>query len=198
MREDALNALKTIVNSLSVKSVTEVAKSQEKKFIQSVPKEYTLNNGEKICREEIVKGGTDGSAVIVVPVVGDKILTVVEPRVFTELTVGVGFPAGYINPEEPPLESAKRELREETGYEAQEFIELDSFYQDEGCSRALDMIYLAMGCEKKFQQELDKDEHIEYMLFEYDELLELERMGYIRGGNSKLALLRMEKYFRKK
>ena len=198
MRKEKLNALKAIVKNFSVKSITEIEKLQKDKFIQSVSREYTLNNGKKICREEIVKGGADGSAVIVIPVIGDEILTVIEPRVFTELTVGVGFPAGYINPNEPPIESAKRELREETGCVAQELIELDSFYQDEGCSKALDRIYLALGCEKKFEQELDKDEYIEYMSFNYDELVELEKFGYIRGGNSKLAIARMEAFIRKK
>lgn len=26
----------------------------------------------------------------------NEILTIIEPRVFTDLTVGIGFPAGYI------------------------------------------------------------------------------------------------------
>lgn len=198
MREEVLRAVNNIVNSFSVNNVKELDRPYEDRFIQSVAKEYTLQNGDKICREEILKGGSDGSAVIVVPVVGDKILAVIEPRVFTKLTVGVGFPAGYINPDEPPIESAKRELREETGYVASDLIELDSFYQDEGCSSALNRIYLATGCEKRFEQQLDKDEHIQYMLLDYEELLELERLGYIMGSNSKLALLRIEKYFRKK
>lgn len=197
MRQEKLNKLNEILLSLSVKESKVIQKPHDKKFIQSVVREYTLNDGKKVIREEILKNGKAGSAVIVVPVIGKEILSVVEPRVFTKLTVGVGFPAGYIEQGEEPKEAALRELREETGLEAKTLIELDSFYQDEGCSSALNAIYLALGCERKYEQQLDKDEFVEPMMFTYEELLELERLGYIMGCNSKLALLKIEKYLRK-
>ena len=57
----------------------------------------TLNNGETIIREKIMKAKKDGSAVIVIPVTDDnEVIVTVEPRAFTEQTVGIGFPAGYI------------------------------------------------------------------------------------------------------
>ncbi|MBQ8043487.1 MAG: NUDIX hydrolase [Clostridia bacterium] len=198
MREDVLKKLNQVIQKFSVKSVRDIERAENDKFIKSVAREYTLNSGDKICREEILKGGVNGSAVIIVPVLGDKILTVVEPRVFTKLTVGVGFPAGYVNPNETPEASAIRELEEETGYTASKLIKLDEFYQDEGCSSALNTIYLALNCKKKCEQHLDKDEYIEYIAFDYDELVELEQKGYIMGANSKLAILRMGKYFERK
>ena len=196
MRQEKMEALNEIVKKFSVKEIREV-ESCGKKFITSVPKEFVLNGGMTVRREEILKNGKAGSAVIVVPVCGDEILTAIEPRVFTKLTVAVGFPAGYIEEGEEPKVAAMRELNEESGLVAKELIMVDSFYQDEGCSAAHNVVYLALGCEKKDEQHLDKDEFVECMTFTYEELLELEEMGYICSSNTKLALAKIEKYLRK-
>ena len=68
----------------------------EPSFIKVKAYNYTLKNGDTQKREQIVKGSKDGSAVIVVPYIGNKLLLVIEPRVFTKRGVSVGFPAGYI------------------------------------------------------------------------------------------------------
>ena len=44
---------------------------------------------------------------------------------------------------------------------------------------------------------VDESEIIKYMVFNYNELLELEEIGYIMGGNTKLALAKTKKYFKK-
>lgn len=196
MRQQKMETLNEIVSRLSVKEIRD-AEPKDNKFITSVAKEYLLNGGMKVRREEILKNGKNGSAVIIVPMCGEEFLTSIEPRVFTKLTVGVGFPAGYIEEGENPYDAAIRELEEESGLEASKLIELDSFYQDEGCSSALNVIYLALDCKKTHQQHLDKDEFVECMTFTYEELLELEKTGYIMGANSKLALHKIKEYLRK-
>lgn len=195
MRKEKLKELKEIINEL--KSVEFEKRNTEKRFITSIPYSFKLNNGMILPREKLIKGGKDGSAVIIMPILdNNEILTVIEPRVFTELTVGVGFPAGYIEHGEEAIESAKRELREETGYVSNEIVLIDSFYQDEGCSSALNRIYIAFNCKKEYDQLLDKDEVVKYMTFTYDELFELENLGYIKGSNSKLLLEKSRKYMK--
>lgn len=195
IRKEKLEELRFIVNELRTIQVERRNIEQENKFLQSMAYNFTLNNGMVLPRERLIKGGKDGSAAIIMPFVSDmEVLTVIEPRVFTELTVGIGFPAGYIECGEDKVVGALRELREETGYVPREMILMDSFYQDEGVSSALNHIFLAQGCEKKYEQELDKDEVVRYMNFNYEELFELERLGYIMGGNAKLALEKSRKY----
>lgn len=199
IRKEKLEELRSIIEELKVIQAERREVLQEDKFLQSVVYNFTLNNGIVLPRERLIKGGKDGSAAIIMPFVSEsEVLTIIEPRVFTELTVGVGFPAGYIEFGEDKVTGALRELREETGYVPREMMLIDSFYQDEGISSALNHIFLAQGCERRYDQQLDKDEIVRYMKFNYEELFELERLGYIMGGNSKLALEKSKKYIRRK
>lgn len=198
IRKERLEELKKYIEELKTIKVEPRIVDNSKKWIQSETNNYYLNNGLVIPRERLIKGKNDGSAAIIMPVLDNKeILTIIEPRVFTSLTVGIGFPAGYIEKGEEPIIGAKRELMEETGYSPENIFELDSFYQDEGCSSALNHLFLATNCQKVGKQNLDENEIIKYMTFRYDELLELERLDYIKGVNSKMALVKAKKYIRK-
>jgi len=197
IRQDKLNELNNIVEEFKTIEVIKRKIADKEKFIQSEAYYYKLNNGLIIPREKILKGEKNGSASIIVPIdKNGEILTTIEPRVFTKLTVGIGFPAGYIETGESPEKAALRELEEETGYVPESLIHIDSFYQDESCSEALNHIYLGFNVTKVKEQKLDEFELIKYMLFSYNELLELENMQYIMGGNSKLALARTKKYMK--
>ncbi|MDD4831367.1 MAG: NUDIX hydrolase [Bacilli bacterium] len=169
-------------------------KEESGTFLKSETYYITLNNGLIIKREKLLKGNKDGSASIIIPITKEKeILMVIEPRVFTKDTVAINFPAGYIKKDELPIESAKRELLEETGYVSDDWIKIDSYYQDEGCSEAYNYIFLALNCIKKMNQNLDNDEITYPILLNYEEVFELEDMGYIMGANSKLALHKTKK-----
>ena len=198
MRSEKLKELKEIINEFKTVKC-EINNNPKKRFISSVSYLFTLNNGKVIPREQLLKNNLDGSAVMIAAQDKDskEFLVTIEPRVFTELGVAVSFPAGYIEKDETKEEAAYRELREETGYFSDNLIHLDSFYQDEGVSKAYNHIFLALDSIKKYDQDLDENEFIKYMTFTYDELLEIEKLGYISGSNTKLTLCKMKKHLNK-
>lgn len=184
-----------LINGVEYIALDELSKGQ---FVTTEKYICTLNNGEKIFREKIQKAKKDGSAVIVIPVTKkNEIVVTVEPRVFTEKTVGVGFPAGYIEDGEQPETSALRELQEEVGVIPEKLIPLASFYQDEGISAAKNTAFLAIGCTEGHDKNPDDGEYIKYFKCNFNDVLNLQELGYIEGANSIIAIEKAKPYFTK-
>jgi len=176
-------------------AIDDLAKGQ---FVTNERYICTLNNGQDIIREKIQKARKDGSAVIIIPVTKDnEVIVTVEPRVFTEKTVGVGFPAGYIEDGETPEVSALRELQEEVGVIPEKLIPLASFYQDEGISAAKNTAYLALGCTEGHERNPDEGEFVEYFKCSFQDVVSLQEEGYIEGSNSIIAIEKAKPFFTK-
>lgn len=157
-------------------------------FLKVAKADYTLANKVTITREEIIKKNND--AAVILPITREgKIVLIVQPRPLTKEGVTIEIPAGYIDAGETDIEAAMRELLEETGYMPTDgIISMGEYYQDQGCSRGINSLYLALGCAKIEEQSLDKDEFVKYFECSYDELLELIDMGYIKSANSLLTI----------
>jgi len=68
-------------------------------------------------------------------------------------------PAGKLEPNEDPLDCAKRELMEETGFSAEKFVKLTTMYTTPGFCNEVLHIYLATGLKKsEHGQNLDDGE----------------------------------------
>lgn len=196
IRQEKLRELDSYIRELKTIKMSE-GKQIDRGFLHLEQYTCSLNNGKTITREKILKNGKDGSASTILPITNEgNIILVVQPRVFTSSTVGVELPAGYIEETEQPSYSASRELEEETGYEANEIVTLAKYYQDQGCSAALNYSFLALGCKKNKEQNLDKDEYIRYFECTFEEMLELLDIGYIRDANSIITIERARNYIR--
>lgn len=137
-------------------------------------------------------------ASVVVPITDEgNVVFVVQPIALSEEGSLIEFPAGYWELNENGLEAGKRELSEETGYVSEQIIYLGNHYQDPGSIRQKVEIYLALGCKKLNEQQLDKGEFIKYVEMPYDMALEVMEEGYLKDANSYIALSKSDRHIQK-
>jgi ADP-ribose pyrophosphatase len=77
---------------------------------------------------------------------------------------------GYIEPGETPLHAAQRELLEETGYEAVEWIELGQYPVDANRGAGKGSFFLATGAHKTSDLKKDDLEEQELLLLSLEEI----------------------------
>ena len=93
------------------------------------------------------------------------------------------LPAGRLDPGEKPLQAAKRELIEETGYRAKKWSKLASFWASPGYVEERMTIFLATGLTAGEATPMD-DERIEARWFKKKEVAEMIREGRIEDGKT--------------
>src|SRR5882672_1496260 len=104
------------------------------------------------------------------------------------------LPAGTLDPGEKPLQTARRELVEETGYRAKKWSKLAEFYPSPGFLSEKMSIYLATGLIAGEAKPMD-DERIETRWFKEKELDEMIRSGKILDAKTNIGFLRWKRYF---
>jgi ADP-ribose pyrophosphatase len=102
------------------------------------------------------------------------------------------LPAGKIDPDEDPLNTAKRELLEETGYRAREWRHLLTTYPVVGYSNERIELYFARDLEY-VGHALDDGEFLEVFTLGLTEALDWVRSGRIKEAKTVLGLLLAEK-----
>lgn len=100
------------------------------------------------------------------------------------------LPAGMIDADDAsPLETAKRELEEETGYEAEHWLDLGSFYPSPGSTSEEIFLFAAAGLTPK-DQNLENSEQIELHQLSMEEVKNLVKKGEFKHGAGLAAILR--------
>jgi 8-oxo-dGTP pyrophosphatase MutT (NUDIX family) len=100
------------------------------------------------------------------------------------------IPEGGVPPDEDPLEGARRELREETGFEAAEWRELGRIHLSNSISDEAGIAYLATGLTEG-PASPDGTEELEVRRVPFDEAVAMTRDGRITDVLSVVALQRV-------
>lgn len=117
--------------------------------------------------------------VVIIPELEDgKIALVKQFRpVVDEWTIE--FPGGAINPEENPLDAAKRELEEETSLTSDQFELLGVMRPNPAIMSNRCFVYLAKNCRIDGKHNFDPFEDITVLTFNHSEIKDLIRKGEI-------------------
>lgn len=97
------------------------------------------------------------------------------------------IPAGKLNPNEDPMEAARRELEEEGGIRATELRLLFVDYPSPGYTDEKIYIYQALQGEK-VSAHLDEDEYLDAEFIPLERVVEMLQSGEIRDGKTIIAL----------
>ena len=106
------------------------------------------------------------------------------------------IPAGTIDPGESPLTCAKRELEEETGLVAKEFVELINVHILPAYSDEKIYVYLARSFTKT-EQNLDQDEIIQVVKYPLEVTLQMVDDGRITDALTILSLRQAYLYIKR-
>lgn len=105
----------------------------------------------------------------------------------------IEIPAGKIDPGEDPLRTAKRELLEETGYVAQDWIHLTTAWPCIGYADERMEYYLARGLSHQGSQ-LDEGEFLEVFELSLVDAINWIRQGKVTDSKTIVGLFWLEKH----
>lgn len=103
------------------------------------------------------------------------------------------IPAGKLEKGEDPMVCGVRELSEETGFTADEFVDLGRCFTSPGYSTEVLHLYLALGLHKG-QSHPDQDEYLNVEKLPLRTLVDMVMRNEIDDGKTALAILKAERY----
>jgi ADP-ribose pyrophosphatase len=160
--------------------------------------------GFDIQREEVrLPDGTETDfdylsepeSVVVLPFTPDGEVVVIEEWRQAVRRVNRSLPVGGMEPEDDDREAAaRRELREETGHEADSVEFLTSVEPANGVANSVLHFFVARGCTPTAERELDHNESIRVDTTTLDVLREHIAEREIRDGRTTLGILYYEAF----
>ena len=142
-----------------------------------------LPDGKEAMRDYIRHPG----AVAIVALTADDRVVLERQHRYSLRREFIEIPAGKLEPGEPHLETAKRELLEETGHAAAEWTRLGVIHNAIGYSDEAIELWLATGLEKR-EANLDAGEFLEVFSLSFEEALAMARDGRISDAKTIVGL----------
>lgn len=155
----------------------------EARRFRVVRKSYATRDGATHDREIVLHPG----AVAVVPILDDgRVCLIQNYRTAVDETL-IELPAGTLEPGEDPLETAHRELTEETGYRAARMDLLKSFYMSPGILQERMHLYRATGLTDG-EAHLDQGEQIDRLEVPWPDAMAMAYDGRIQDAKTLIGL----------
>jgi ADP-ribose pyrophosphatase len=144
-----------------------------------VNENYTLDNGVTSDMDFMQHPG----AAAMVPMLNQTQVVLIEQYRHAIREFIWEIPAGTLDPEESPINCAKRELIEEIGYSADDWHQLGTITPLPGCTNERIHIFLASEL-KPAKQDLDADEMLNVHKMELSKALQMILNGEIQDGKT--------------
>jgi len=158
---------------------------------------YSCGGFDVVSQHVLLPDGTETAfdylseppAVVILPFTPDDDVVVIDEWRQAVERVNRGLPAGTVEPGDEELSTAaRRELREETGYEADSVKRLMTAEPANGVANSVHHYFLARGCTPTAKQDLDGDESIRVTTTDVDELRRAALDGELRDGRAITAI----------
>ena len=143
-----------------------------------------LPDGSQGVREYIRHPG----AVAIVPLFDDGSVLLERQFRYPHAREFIEVPAGKLEPNEPHLDTAKRELLEETGYTAQEWTRLGVIHTSIAYTDEAIELFVARKLSLQARN-LDKGEFLEVLSVPFEEAIAMVRDGRITDAKTVASLL---------
>jgi len=154
-------------------------------FIQLLKETYKLPNENIVEKEKVVKNNGKDSVIVIAITQEKEYIITIQNRINDKLIAE--FPSGYIENNEDPIDAAKRELKEETGYISDDLFLVDEAYTLLGADNSKTYIVIANNCIKTNEKSVNGTELVDYGLFSEKELEYLINKNIMNGAMNKLA-----------